>query len=598
MLQECVDVFCEELKEKTIQWLLDNYVPKDGTYILLNMENGFSVEKILDIKTDKKTGNVQGETDSEYKFIAFLDYYSQLIGGTSKALDAPKKIIHSNNMYTFFVQKESLKEKLTNESIEKYYSNLRAPYYKESKNSNSKELYKQVEQKLGSVDVQQLEKIYQWIKNNFRQLIEKQKIDVSQKGYLKLFFIESDREKTKKKIKEESDRYLIPKIYNKNDYNIRYRNEIIGVSNDNMGMALDKKPYLANNTRKIKQPYMISLNQAIKQKLFFDYLAGQVARGKNNIYVDLDKNKIYAYENGKMISRIDTGIYLRVKNAKTEVEICSTSRITGYQSDLSQPFDMINVMKIPDTYLNLFEPGYGRKNHLSDIEILVDDVFFGKRLKYNYFTKPEDLSFNNGVLKSELLKYREQFWNWFYTGDIQRIGQTVDKMAIKLIVESIANENNFKAKHQINLWISIMDYLSHDRRLEKRMEDVRAELRKHIDCKEEWMFSDDKEYYYAVGQLLNTFLKLNRSKKKSLSLVNPVLNAKTDTMVKNRMLLMFKKYNYAVEDSDFRIKNLYGHVMRYVPETKVDGYFVSAGFVDNNLVYMKKDTDNQSEEDE
>lgn len=593
MLQECVDVFCEELKEKTIQWLLDNYVPKDGTYILLNMENGFSVEKILDIKTDKKTGNVQGETDSDYKLITFLDYYSKLIE-MNKPVDSTK-IIHSNNMYAFFVKKESLQEKLTDKSVDGYYSTLKNPHKKYNK-TNDRLLYEQVEQELGVVDAEQLEIVHQWIKNNFNQFVEKQEIDLSRKDYLKLFFIGNDRERTKERVRVEGKRYLLPNIFNKNDYNQNCENGIKGLPSNNMGMN-SKKPYLENKTRKTKVPYMLDINKAMAQTQFFDYLAGQAAKGKNNIYVDLDKNKIYAYENGKMISRIDTGIYLRVQTGK-ELEIHSTSRITGYQSDLSQPFDMINVMKIPDTYLNLFEPGYGRKNHLSDIEILVDDVFFGKRLKYNYFTKPEDLSFNNGVLKSELLKYREQFWNWFYTGDIQRIGQTVDKMAIKLIVESIANENNFKAKHQINLWISIMDYLSHDRRLEKRMEDVRAELKKHIDCKEEWMFLDDKEYYYAVGQLVNTFLKLNKSKKKSLSLVNPVLNAKTDVMVKNRMFLMFKKYNYAVEDSDFRIKNLYGHVMRYVPETKVDGYFVSAGFVDNNLVYMKKDTDNQSEEKE
>ncbi len=96
MLQEYVEVFSKILEEKTEKWLLDNYVPKDGTYILINMENDFAVEKTLNIKTDKKAGIVQGETDSDYSFISYLDYYSKLIE-MNKPIDS-SKIIHSNNM--------------------------------------------------------------------------------------------------------------------------------------------------------------------------------------------------------------------------------------------------------------------------------------------------------------------------------------------------------------------------------------------------------------------------------------------------------------------------------------------------------------------
>ena len=77
---------------------------------------------------------------------------------------------------------------------------------------------------------------------------------------------------------------------------------------------------------------------------------------------------------------------------------------------------MKEVLKIQDKAMENFEPGYGRKNELWQVEVLVDDVFFSKRLKYNYFTNPEDLSFHDNVLKQELLKYREQFFSWFGQG--------------------------------------------------------------------------------------------------------------------------------------------------------------------------------------
>ena len=590
MLQECIEVFEKKLEQHGDQWLLDNYVPKDGTYLLINMQENFSLEKNLDIKTDKKTGDVQGDTDSDYKYIASLDYYSKLVE-MNKPIDATK-IIHSNNIYTFFVKKESLQEKLTDKSIAGYYSVLQNPYKKYSKN-NDKILYQQVEEQLGDVDIEQLEIIHQWIKNNLVSFLENNEINTSRKDYLKLFFIGNDRDKSKELIQKEGQRYLLPNIFNKNDYNKDCENGIKGLPGNNMGMN-SKKPYLENKTRKTKVPYMLDINQAMVQAQFFDYLAGQASKGNNNIYVDLDRDTFEACRNNEAPERIETGIYLRIQQGK-ELEIHNVDRVIGYKSSLQRPFDMRNIMEIPEEYIANNGLSYGRQSKLSEIETLVDNIFFGKRLKYNYFTKPEDLSFNNSTTKNVLLMYREQFWAWFYKGDMQGIESVINEIALKLVIESLQNDNNYKAKHQINLWISLVDYFNENRRLEQDMEDTRAQLKEHIDCKDEWEFAGDKEYYYAVGQLLNVFLKLSKSKNKSLSLVNPVLNARRDKVIKDRMIILFKKYNYAIEDNDYRIKNLLEHVMCYIPKTKIDTYMVTAGFVANNLVYMKKqqETDEQ-----
>lgn len=589
MLQECVDVFSKILEEKTEQWLLDNYVPKDGTYILLNMDNDFSIEKILNIKTDKKTGIVQGDTDSDYSFISYLDYYSKLIE-MNKPVDSTK-IIHSNNIYSFFVKKESLKEKLTDANIDGYYAVLRNPYKKYAK-VNDKALYMQVEQELGQVDIPELERVYQWVKNRLKCYLEQEEIDVNGKDYLKIFFIKNDRDKTKQLFYSEGRRYILPNIYNKNDFNKSCKDGIKGLPSNNMGMN-SKKPYLENKTRKSRTPYMISLDRALSQMKFFDYLAGQASKGKNNIYIDLDRNEISAFENGKTISKIETGIYLRIQQGK-ELEIHNISRIAGYQVTLPEPFQMKEVIAIPDKVMPLFEPGYGRKTNLLEIEALVDDVFFAKSLKYNYFTKPEDISVNDGTRKRMILMYREQLWNWFYKGNMQYVRPIIERMAFPLIVDSIGN-SGIKPKHQMNLLISIMDYFNNNRRMEDKMSDVRKALREHIDCREEWMFSSDDEYYYAVGQLLNTFLGLTKSQKKSLSLINPLLNSKNDKIIKERMIVLFKKYNYAIEVTDVRIKALLGHIMRYEPSVRVNEFMLSAGFVDDNLVYKKKDNDNETE---
>ena len=108
MLDEAIEVFEAELERWSEQWLYDNYVPSPGTYILLKLEEDFSIRNIFDIgKPDKKTGDIPGKNNRDYKFISFLDKNSRLIT-MNKAVDSGK-IIHSNNYYSISIKKESIK---------------------------------------------------------------------------------------------------------------------------------------------------------------------------------------------------------------------------------------------------------------------------------------------------------------------------------------------------------------------------------------------------------------------------------------------------------------------------------------------------------
>lgn len=216
MLQECMEVFRENFKQYSEQWVLDNYVPKDGTYLFINIDDNFSVGNPIEIKTDRKTGKVQGQETSEYQLISFLDYYSKLIE-MNKPVDSTKQI-HSNNFYAFFVKKESLEKKLTAESISGYYEVLKNPEKKYSK-PKDRSLYELVEEKLGKVDVKQAERIENWVKAELKNCIETLHIDTSKKDYFKIFFIGNDVEQSKENIKREGLRYIEPNIFNKNDYN-------------------------------------------------------------------------------------------------------------------------------------------------------------------------------------------------------------------------------------------------------------------------------------------------------------------------------------------------------------------------------------------
>lgn len=123
------------------------------------------------------------------------------------------------------------------------------------------------------------------------------------------------------------------------------------------------------------------------------------------------------------------------------------------------------------------------------------------------------------------------------------------------------------------------------------MEMVQEAFKKHMGMhKEEWDFENDSEYYYAVGQLIDYFLSLSKSAKKPLSLANPFLEAKDDSLIKEKLGQMFAKYSYAIDSIvDIRAKNIISHVMLYIPKTSVQQQYLIAGLTASSAFYMKKE---------
>ena len=106
--------------------------------------------------------------------------------------------------------------------------------------------------------------------------------------------------------------------------------------------------------------------------------------------------------------------------------------------------------------------------------------------------------------------------------------------------------------------------------------------------REEWMFENDDEYYYAVGQISRYILELSRAAKKSLDMVKPILTVRDDKMLKKRVALLAKKYDYAIEMKYARAMELLGKVLTYMPDETANEVMIMAGYVDKNILYMSK----------
>ncbi|MCQ2015240.1 type I-B CRISPR-associated protein Cas8b/Csh1 [Clostridium butyricum] len=585
MLKECLEVFKSDL-ENNRQQIIDSYVPTDGTYVIVSpKDDSFEIKDCFDIKYDKKEKKLLGKTNINFYDVCNYDYNSKLID-MNKPIDG-KKIIHSNNYLSFFIKKESLENgKLNDEIIDNYYNILKNPMEKYAKNKKAVVLYKSIEEEIGEVDGELLEKIKVWIKGNIFNL----DMEIKGKDYLKIFF-----EYPIEKYTNEAKRYLIPNIYNNNDCNIDLDGDIYGLPNNNMGLNA-KKPYLENKTRKNTSPYLINAEEVQLQKEFFDYLMNEVSLGKVNAFIDVDNKIIDVKENGKLPNNNFNGLFLRLKKGK-EVEIHDFDTITSYKSILKKELNVKNIIELDldsksnQKYLECYK-SFKKKEA---VQRILDEVFFSGYLINNYFTDAGDISIKDNVLKNNLLTARNSIFNWIYKG-IQKgsangIASVLEKVSLNLIKGSINNGYIPKAGHQFNLRWSLKEYFEGGRGMADIIHDLKAALRVKINEKDTSKIEDDKQYYFAVGQLISYLLSKSKGKKKPHSLANQFINSKNNEDLKEKLRKLYVKYSYDPDINSKRFNNLYAMIVGYLPEGKVDTDLVIAGYLNSSLIYEKSEGD-------
>ena len=378
MLKDCIEIFARELEKTEEQFgnrekfILDSYIPADGDYIVVQKDGTL---KSRSFKLDKKTRTLNGmisgsQLDDDIKF---YDYHSRLVS-MDKPQD-PKKVIHSNSYLSFWVKQDSLDNgKLDMQAIDRYYDVLKNPRAK-YKNVQDAKMYDYIAEKVGDVNKEKLEYSRNWIKQNIFKLKD-MGIELTGKNYLKIFF-EDDKELY---VREEQ-RYLMTKIYNKNDYNIEIDGQILGLPNDNLALN-SKKPYMEHKTRKKTVPYLLTPQSAAVQRMFFDYLMNEANKGNTNLFFDnsvldskYNKNGITALKNGEFIEGDFSGFFLQIQKGK-EIAIEHQDTIVDYKYNLYKPFVYSNVLE--DDVTDEQYRKYGNKKELLAV---INEISFRMKSK-------------------------------------------------------------------------------------------------------------------------------------------------------------------------------------------------------------------------
>ena len=573
MIDEALEVFKKIYDKEGEKLVVNKHIPKDGTYILVNIKSGKIIEK-LNISYDKKAKKVDGEFNQYYSYFKAFDYYSNLVD-MNKPMD-PKKTIHSNQIYSFFIKKDSIREnKLTKSIIEGYKKNLLNPEEKYN-SKEGKELYKNIAEKLPKIEKDIVEDIFLWIEDNVNgNLLEND----NKKDYLKIFFVEEDLDKSLEVFKSEHKRYLIPNIFNSNDYNKKIGETIYGLSNNNMGLNA-KKAFLENKTRRVSIPYLVNTDEILLQYAFYNYLLPEVKQG--NYFIYFLENEIIpkTYKEGCP----NGAKYLLNASYSKDVDIKNFNVISkNNDEEIIINFKEILHQKKKDTD----EIEYGNLNREKMMNN-INKILFYNSLLGNFLLNDGDLDIKDIEIKKLLMKYRNAFYKWFYLNDETEVKRNIKKIYLDAVMVAIGNGYFFKASQQLDFGFCLEKYFYGKSELMEEIMNVKEVFLNHTLSEEEWEFLNDEEYFFAVGQILAYINYMRNSKAKSLNFIKQLTFVKNIDVLKEKIKKIVISYSHIFETKNKKINRTISNISLYQPkEIRID--ILLAGFTADIIFFKKRE---------
>lgn len=573
MIDEALEVFKKIYDKEGEELVVSKHIPKDGTYILVNIKSGKIIEK-LNIFYDKKSKKIDGELNQYYGYFRAFDYYSNLVD-MNKPMD-PKKTIHSNQIYSFFIKKDSIREnKLTKSIIEGYKKNLLNPEEKYN-SKEGKELYKNIAEKLPKIEKDIVEDIFLWIEDNVNEnLLEND----NKKDYLKIFFVEEDLDKSLELFKNEHKRYLIPNIFNSNDYNKKIGETIYGLSNNNMGLNA-KKAFLENKTRRVSTPYLVDTDEILLQYAFYNYLLPEVKQG--NYFIYFLENEIIprTYKEGCP----NGAKYLLNASYSKDVDIKNFNVISKNSSEeININFKEVLHQKKKDTD----EIEYGNLNREKMMNN-INKILFYNSLLGNFLLNDGDLDIKDIEVKKLLMKYRNSFYKWFYLNDEAEVKKNIRKIYLDAVMVAIGNGHFFKASQQLDFGFCLEKYFYGKSELMEEIMNVKEVFLNHTLSEEDWEFSNDEEYFFAVGQILAYINYMRNSKAKSLNFIKQLTFVKNIDVLKEKIKKIIISYSHIFETKNKKINRTVSNISLYQPkEIRVD--ILLAGFTADIIFFKKRE---------
>ncbi len=560
MIYDILEVFKKEYQKSGDRLILGKYELKDGLYVRINREGKLEYFEAKTLKKDKVFSTIDGRQDSQaHTWFIARDYLSS--GEVRKALDAPKKVIHNINYLTLFMKADEIKKINFQHIRDKLFLTLVS--FKRFKDKNDKEILEIYKNNINKFSRQKdVVRKYRLLERCFSEIVQKtQELEI--KNYVKIFFVDELIFNA-----EASKIFLGLKIFNKNTYNKKDISTgiLYGLSNANMGLN-NKKPFLENKTRKIKEPFLILNEDALILKKFFDWL------------------KLQPYSQDRYL---DEHFFMQKQSKNDEAEIKEFDYIPLKKDDVQRYFKTIevkNCLKIRDKDKQLIQD-YKIKE-LYQLEEKVDELFYNKQLIFNYYNDDIKVS---GFISKELQKLlfitKYSMNNYFRKFQDESFENTIKKFGTAFVLDSFRNGRIFKARNALNLKFAILGV---DMDIEKTV----SILEKRLEEEGNYENMQRNEFMFLAGQWAYYLLKQSNSIDKTFALAEHYFKARNMQRLKKALSTDFEKYKHAIHRESKRNRKVIALIKSFESDEErlsdKDKDMFLVGFTVDSLMYNKKE---------
>lgn len=543
--------------------VLDTYKMQDGIYFLAKEDD--TIEKLVVEKGEPDNSELY-EYLKEKEFFSKCFISNKVLNTECKATNyKTKKKIYSNNIYTLFFRNDNcagftnnLEDKampndLFEEVIKKYYEALKNLGNNEKEKNLIQERYSDEEI---NVYKEKMIKLFRQISKVFTEEDKAKK-----SNWVKIFIDQSNNE-----YERVGNIYNITRLFNNNDYNVKYDDKIFGANNYNFGCN-SHKPFLELKSTPFKVGSRISIDDIEIMSKIYIWLCNN-SRNESVLKLPVDWNFKGIPKNEQNISNKDLFILkVNVNNKVAKIEDFDYK--SKFNTEI-RPFTCRDYMRHKDNDYVI--------SNINELEEYTNKTWYlNNQPKANW--------------KQELMqKYSQTFFYLFQREERNVFLQNLDNIASEIVKKTLVVDLNFgntnNSKKAMNLWIAYKNYFNEEGESEEMKFNNIQEKCKTI-VLEEKNIETDEEYYFLTGQVAYYLFLQSDASKLTQDVTEPFIEAANITILKKELRDLYEKYNYNIYLKDKKFNNVFSQILIQEPENEVrkNKNVILAGMLSNNLFY-------------
>lgn len=613
MLKDLVPQFAKVLNEYP-DFRFDNYNLKEGVYFRFSLDRSFK-ENVASptYLIVQKNGEEKASKETLTRWFKERDYYSSVLNDDmNKAVDVPSKKIHSTNYLTLFAKSDVMLGNDPKFPTSKMKAHLQK-FFQESLPRSEKRLQELYPIKKQADRKQQLAERSLFFQEHYSFLIEylesEERKEHFQKvqcfweehfldfvdfavafvkehhveNYIKVFF-----EVSEEIYEREYELYILPRIFNVNDYNEIIDDEIVGLPAYDVSMNT-KKPFFELKTMKTKVPTRVTLPEALHIKDLYKWLERQ---GKFKVQVR-SFHDLFGPEEGTSRLLAKGAYHFRIDGSGS-IDYFDN---VPFKQDETIDLQVDNVLQIEEDIdgvkvLKTYQPIHRIKTLHKEISRL----FFGGFMQGNFLNgdppKVQEQVFTS-EMQSILVIVRQALYDFLYKGTTLNIVSFIRKYSLQLIeiqllktVKGLSYRRLADA-YQLRLALIKDVELKEELGMADIIEDVYKSLKTKLQAKEVIATCEnEEEFLFLAGQLAYYLLNNSGAEKKHYGMAEPILKARNIGQLKKRMEDLFETYSHAIHMNYLRFNNGMAMFLGFETNVKLEGKYKSvllAGLLANNL---------------